>query len=46
MTQNNLGIALAILGEWESNTECLKEAKAAIESVYEFYREAGDSTVR
>ncbi len=43
MTQNNLGTALAILGEWESDKALLTEAKDAIESVYGFYKKAGDS---
>jgi hypothetical protein len=40
-TQNNLGTALLALGEREGGTERLEEARAAIASARDVYREAG-----
>jgi hypothetical protein len=39
--QNNLGIALGTLGERESGTGRLEEARVAFELAWDVYREAG-----
>jgi tetratricopeptide (TPR) repeat protein len=41
MTQNNLGTALQTLGERETGTGRLEEARAAIEMAWDVYQEAG-----
>jgi hypothetical protein len=41
MTRNNLGIALCRLGERESGTGRLEEARTAFELARDVYREAG-----
>ena len=41
MTQNNLGNALGILGERESGTERLEEAREALGLAWRVYQKAG-----
>jgi hypothetical protein len=43
MTQTNLGDALATLGEYDHDAELLKKAKTAIQAVYAFYMDSGDT---
>jgi tetratricopeptide (TPR) repeat protein len=42
-TQNNLGDARATLGEYGHDAELLKKAKTAIQAVYAFYTDSGDT---